>query len=237
MVECSGRGICTKSGCKCYNGFSGVSCQILDCPTDIVSKKVCSGHGKCLSVKQHSKLSFVNWKCDVSTPTAPGINYYLESDVNGDSWDANRIFGCECEGGWTGYDCSIKVCPYGAVNNKDKPDTTSYVINPLKNLETKHTVGKGLTIPAKWSLFIKNCEDDDSSGTICKAHNITVPCNITFIELRDIIRQDGIVKDVVIYSTNQECDRLSCKGNIDDSSTTDYSVRFIFVVDKSYIII
>ena len=32
---------------------------------------------------------------------------------NGDKWDADRIFGCDCDDGWTGYDCSLRTCPTG----------------------------------------------------------------------------------------------------------------------------
>lgn len=29
------------------------------------------------------------------------------------TWDGNRIYGCKCDSGFTGYDCSLKVCPKG----------------------------------------------------------------------------------------------------------------------------
>ena len=33
-------------------------------------------------------------------------------DYNG--WDADAIQGCVCDFGFTGYDCSLRTCPYGA---------------------------------------------------------------------------------------------------------------------------
>ena len=35
-------------------------------------------------------------------------------------WDAEKIHGCICDLGYTGYDCSLRVCPSG-----DDPLTTS----------------------------------------------------------------------------------------------------------------
>jgi len=29
------------------------------------------------------------------------------------TWDATRMYGCLCDPLWTGYDCSLRVCPYG----------------------------------------------------------------------------------------------------------------------------
>ncbi len=28
-------------------------------------------------------------------------------------WDADSIFGCDCDAGYTGPDCSLRTCPYG----------------------------------------------------------------------------------------------------------------------------
>jgi len=28
-------------------------------------------------------------------------------------WDAEKIVGCACDAGWTGYDCSLRTCPLG----------------------------------------------------------------------------------------------------------------------------
>lgn len=39
---------------------------------------------------------------------------------NPKTWDALKIFGCSCDTGYTGYDCSQRTCPFG-----DDPDTTS----------------------------------------------------------------------------------------------------------------
>ena len=33
--------------------------------------------------------------------------------VFGRAWDADQIYGCICEMGWTGYDCSLRDCNRG----------------------------------------------------------------------------------------------------------------------------
>jgi hypothetical protein len=47
--------------------------------------------------------------------TATAYNNYLYTGV----WDHDKIFGCECDEGYMGYDCSLRYCPTG-----DDPLTT-----------------------------------------------------------------------------------------------------------------
>ena len=47
--------------------------------------------------------------------TATTYNNYLYTGV----WDQDKIFGCECDEGYTGFDCSLRYCPTG-----DDPLTT-----------------------------------------------------------------------------------------------------------------
>lgn len=69
----------------------------------------CSGHGKCLSMRALAQYNNEN-----------GI---VSSQVYGDdpndsfTWDADRIFGCYCDDGYEGYDCSLQTCPSDANGN------------------------------------------------------------------------------------------------------------------------
>lgn len=58
----------------------------------------CSGNGKCMSLREAASV-------------IDGVS--LRRHVRYDLWDADRIFGCACDSGFTGYDCSQRDCPAG----------------------------------------------------------------------------------------------------------------------------
>jgi hypothetical protein len=96
-------------------------CFAASCPNG------CSGHGKCVSLKQ---LATEGNAEPIGKPTTYGG---YESTV---TWDENKIFGCVCDStwevglasgqrqatSWFGADCSLRRCPSG-----DDPATTTKV--------------------------------------------------------------------------------------------------------------
>jgi hypothetical protein len=67
--------------------------------------RVCSGHGRCMSM---SELAL--W----SSSNGDATDYKYGNDANDAStWDGQRIHGCQCDTGYTGYDCSLTLCPIG----------------------------------------------------------------------------------------------------------------------------
>ncbi|RLN96047.1 hypothetical protein BBJ28_00007878 [Nothophytophthora sp. Chile5] len=94
--ECSNRGRCNRGNgrCECDSGFAGVACERLSlCP------KTCNGHGKCMSMR---------------TMAATQNDYNLfHTTTYATPWDADRIYGCVCDYGYTGVDCSLRQCPFG----------------------------------------------------------------------------------------------------------------------------
>jgi len=92
-MECSNKGLCDRSTgtCGCFPGYSGSACQYASCPTS--STGVCSGHGVCMDAKALAL-------------TDNGNPYRL--------WDQHKTLGCKCDAGYSGPDCSQRVCKYGA---------------------------------------------------------------------------------------------------------------------------
>lgn len=91
--ECSNKGICDRSTgtCSCFEGYDGSACQRASCPTND-DGLVCSGHGVCEDIKTLTGRDFDN-------------EYLL--------WDETSTMGCRCDGGYSGPDCSQKICKVG----------------------------------------------------------------------------------------------------------------------------
>ena len=83
-VECSDAGMCDRSSgeCQCFDGYEGSACQRTSCPNE------CSGHGVC-----QSNLMFAE---------ESSARYY-------GAWDSGLQFGCKCDLGYRGNDCSMQV--------------------------------------------------------------------------------------------------------------------------------
>ena len=85
-VECSNRGVCDRDTgeCSCYPPFEGMACQRNQCWND------CSNHGICLPER---------------------ILAQRQGFVYDAPWDAMKIWGCVCDAGFRGPDCSLQECP------------------------------------------------------------------------------------------------------------------------------
>ena len=126
-VECSGGGVCdhTTGMCTCGAQFSGAACEYLACPGGAAA--ACTGHGRCASMAELALAA---------TENGDASPYVYGTDPNsGLTWDANRVFGCDCDSGWMGYDCSLRACPLG-----DDPNTYGQ-LNELQLFECEGTGG------------------------------------------------------------------------------------------------
>jgi hypothetical protein len=110
-MECSNKGICDrKSGeCECFDGYEGSSCQRASCPN------ACSGHGTCETIKELAEDEFDNI-------------YAL--------WDKDISMGCACDPGYSGADCSSRLCKYGIdplyIDDEStaRVATATYIVRP-----------------------------------------------------------------------------------------------------------
>jgi len=91
-AECSNKGICDRASgdCKCFDGYGGSACQRATCP--VTGGLTCSGHGTCETIKEIAAQD--------------NNNFY-------NLWDEYSTMGCVCDAGFSGADCSEKVCKYG----------------------------------------------------------------------------------------------------------------------------
>jgi hypothetical protein len=92
LIECSGRGVCDYAAgrCNCLAGYTGEACQRTSCPNS------CSGHGSCTT--QHRFAT-------------DGLSGNMDGYT---SYDKEQQYGCKCDNGYRGADCSL-----GASNDSD----------------------------------------------------------------------------------------------------------------------
>lgn len=102
---CSNMGLCdTSSGkCSCRLNYFGEACEFMGCGGG--TSTPCNGHGRCMSMAELALWSNVNGD-------NAGVTYGTDPN-NQFTWDATRVYGCYCDSGYTGYDCTEKVCPKG----------------------------------------------------------------------------------------------------------------------------
>ena len=94
LQECSARGHCDSGTglCQCDPLFTGGACEQLKCANN------CTDHGQCMTMKD----------------AASEFNgYSLNRSVTYNLWDAEQIYGCVCDYGYGGYDCSQRTCEKG----------------------------------------------------------------------------------------------------------------------------
>jgi len=108
-AECSDRGLCDRDTghCECLEGYSGAACQRRACPND------CSGHGVCQSSVKFAQDATISMNLEEFA--AEGLNGQYGYLISYDSaWDSQMSFGCKCDVGYRGPDCSLVECPTGA---------------------------------------------------------------------------------------------------------------------------
>ena len=111
QAECSNMGLCdrTTGQCECREGFEGIACERQSCPS------LCNGVGECQSMYYYALSK------------NPGLGTVYDYDTR---WDANKIYGCNCDSKYHGVDCSLRYCPTG-----DDPLTGTTQISTLNPMQ------------------------------------------------------------------------------------------------------
>ena len=108
IKECSDGGFCDrKSGeCQCLSYYTGAACERSVCPND------CSGNGICMSM--HHLMQTADSNSDNPTEhtilTQAGAGTMIRTSYTA-NWDATKQYGCWCDYGFRGADCSLIECP------------------------------------------------------------------------------------------------------------------------------
>jgi hypothetical protein len=103
FVECSDQGLCDRGSgtCACFPGYTGAACQRTICEND------CSGHGICQSNVDFSVDASID---DVPNGANPNTAYGRDKRYL-NAWDSGLHYGCKCDLGFRGPDCSMQECP------------------------------------------------------------------------------------------------------------------------------
>lgn len=140
--ECSDAGICDRATgeCSCFSGYEGSACQRTSCPND------CSGHGTCRSNVDFATDFSEAVKDQQNSDDGAGDGvitdaYYDYFRVSYDgAWDSGLQYGCLCDAGFRGADCSLVECP------TDFDPMDADLRDKYTDFESSVSIGTGNTI-------------------------------------------------------------------------------------------
>ncbi|CAM9607255.1 unnamed protein product, partial [Sphacelaria rigidula] len=141
-TECSDGGLCNRETgqCECGGLFHGAACEYMICAGG--TDDACHTHGRldgaaklnmlwlfsCQTIRRlHMRTTgccAVDCSGDrcvtmaelalAAESNGDATDYTYGDDPNeGSTWDAHRVYGCLCDDGYAGYDCTERVCPTG----------------------------------------------------------------------------------------------------------------------------
>lgn len=105
--------------CICEEGmFEGSACERFVCPNR------CSDKGRCISSRALAKMQdpgelrketgcTISDVCEDGDCDTRDYSVCMQTDAYDTPWEADHWFGCLCDEGYTGYDCSLRTCAEG----------------------------------------------------------------------------------------------------------------------------
>lgn len=143
-VECSGAGKCNRQTgqCECFGGYEGEACERMGCQNN------CNNHGRCVAFYE---LFDDNIDKDNIQALKDKFGYF-GNDVN------PKFYGCKCEEGYRGPDCSLRECPsyidpQGATNKWNESNNPA---TPIGDSEHRDCSGRGI---CDYKTGICQCHD------------------------------------------------------------------------------
>jgi len=176
-AECSNIGTCTRSTgtCVCASNFYGSACQYMQCPG---KSAVCQGAGQCITIGAAAQLSTINGVIQGYT--------YGQTPNNPQTWDWDKIYGCYCDRefdtGFTGYDCSLRICPFG-----DDP-LTIHQLNEIQQIACKAGIDSSNSTYGSFTL------------TFREATTSAIPYFYTAVQLQQILEALPTIQQVNVTS-------------------------------------
>lgn len=167
--ECSSAGQCDRSTgvCECYEGFEGSACQRTSCPNK------CSGNGVCQTI--HTGIS-----------TGSALSYA--------GWDVKSTQACSCDAGWSGNDCSERVCPKG-----DDPLTTGQT----SEVQTITLSGTAMGAAGTFALEFTNGNGKVYTTRGITYHDGSASFTVTALEIKEALESlpDQAIPSVTVAVT------------------------------------
>jgi len=195
-IECSDQGLCDRSTglCTCFDGYTGSACQRTECPND------CSGHGTCRSNRDFAYDWAVS-KTNQLDGTSGDINSFEEGYFASyeNAWDSGMHFGCLCDEGFRGADCSLIECPSFIDPMDDKCNSTTlddFDQNDIVNYQIQLDTAVG---SSAW-------ETAYAEGTAGSNENPYIIDNVLYACFGSMSGQDCSGRGICDYSTGScEC--------------------------------
>jgi hypothetical protein len=182
-TECSNAGNCDRGSgkCNCYGAFEGRACERMGC------HKNCNGNGVCISLREAAVL-----KDDL----------HLFYSTTYSLWDADKIYGCICDQGYTGYDCSIRTC----IKGHDYFSNFDTYVDEVQAFKCHQNSGAG-TFKIKFR--------GQTSASVSTA--------TTAADMATILKAMPSIDDVIVTDNNGATSGAICRSS---SNTWDFKVTF-----------